>query len=132
MLRLSLFEKFLTCFQTNNSKMFKNQTPQNFITTAGPKFHGTLNLDQISRLKCPHLEHFVVFSSIASGFGSLGQTEYALFNSAVERICEERRRENLPALAVEWGGVGNVGMLVSFLDGNTDDSHCKLIFFVEI
>lgn len=112
--------------------MFKNQTSENFVSTAGPKFQGTLNLDQISRIKCPDLEHFVVFSSVASGFGSLGQTEYSLFNSAVERICEQRRRENLPALAVEWGGVGNVGMLVSFLDGNTDDSFCKIIFCMKI
>lgn len=97
-----------------------NQTAENFRYCASPKLHGTYNLDRISRLQCPELEKFVVFSSIACGYGSLGQTNYGMFNSTIERICERRHEENLPAIAVEWGAVGNVGMLVSHLDGNVE------------
>lgn len=102
--------------------MFKNQTIDNFRVCAGPKIVGTYNLDKCSRLKCPSLDYFVIFSSISSGHGNLGQTNYGLCNSAAERICERRNVDGLPALAIEWGGVGNVGMLVNFLDGNSDSA----------
>jgi fatty acid synthase len=32
-------------------------------------------------------------------------------NSVVERICEARVRDGLPGLAVQWGFVGDVGLL---------------------
>lgn len=105
--------------------MFKNQTVENFETCASSKLTGTRNLDKQSRALCPNLDQFVVFSSIASGHGNLGQTNYGFCNSSVERICELRKADNLPALAVEWGAVGNVGMFVSFMDGNTDSSYGK-------
>ena len=105
--------------------MFKNQAPENFIACAAAKLHGTFNLDRISRLQCPHLEQFVVFSSISCGYGNLGQTNYGMFNSTMERICEQRHQANLPALAIEWGGVGNVGMFVSMMDGNIGGSYGK-------
>lgn len=108
--------------------MFKNQNAENFQICAKAKFFGTCNLDKISRLKCPSLEYFVVFSSVAAGHGNLGQTNYAMFNSAVERICENRKVHGLPALAIEWGAVGNVGMFVSFRDGNVDSSYGKILF----
>lgn len=112
-----IFPLFL---QVLRDKTFKNQTVDFFETLAAPKLHGTYNLDEISRIKCPELEHFVVFSSVSSTFGNVGQTNYGMFNAAAERICEMRREQNLPALAVEWGAVGNVGMFVSLLDDNVD------------
>lgn len=59
---------------------------------------------------CPQLEHFVVFSSVSCGLGNSGQTNYGWSNSCMERICEKRRAEKLPALAIEWGAIGEVGM----------------------
>jgi fatty acid synthase len=32
-------------------------------------------------------------------------------NSIMERICEARVRDGLPGLAVQWGAVGDVGLL---------------------
>jgi fatty acid synthase len=32
-------------------------------------------------------------------------------NSVMERICEARVRNGLPGLAVQWGAVGDVGLL---------------------
>lgn len=31
-------------------------------------------------------------------------------NSIMERICEKRHEDGLPALAVEWGAVGDVSI----------------------
>jgi hypothetical protein len=38
----------------------------------------------------------VVFSSITSGRGNVGQTNYGYANSVMERICEQRKKNGLP------------------------------------
>lgn len=76
------------------------------------------------------MEYFVVFSSISSGHGNFGQTNYGMCNSAVERVCEGRIAVGLPALAVEWGAVGNVGMFVAFKDGNIEESYGNFTLMV--
>ncbi len=76
-----------------------------------PKGMATFLLDKFSRKLCPNLKHFVVFSSIACGYGNAGQCNYGYANSTMERICEKRKLEGLPALAVQWAGVGDVGYL---------------------
>lgn len=68
-------------------------------------------MDTLSRKFCPKLDHFVVFSSLASGRGNIGQSNYGMANSALENLCEKRKRENLPALAVQFGPIGEVGVL---------------------
>ncbi|KAK8768358.1 hypothetical protein V5799_015177, partial [Amblyomma americanum] len=67
-------------------------------------------MDIISRHLCPDLDHFVVFSSLSSGYGNVGQTNYGYANSAMERICECRAAGGLPALAIQWGPIGDVGV----------------------
>lgn len=51
---------------------------------------------------------FVVFSSVTSGRGNAGQTNYGMGNSIMERICEQRRKDGYHGLAIEWGAVGEV------------------------
>lgn len=53
---------------------------------------------------------FVIFSSVSCGRGNAGQTNYGMSNSVMERICECRKKEGLPALAVQWGAVGDVSI----------------------
>ncbi|XP_065221121.1 fatty acid synthase-like [Planococcus citri] len=90
---------------------FSKQTEEKFATVADPKAIATSHLDHLSRELCPHLEHFVVFSSLACGHGNANQSNYGFANSVVERICEARRADNLPALAIQWGAMGEVGMV---------------------
>jgi fatty acid synthase len=89
----------------------ENQTEADFVASARPKALATCHLDKLSRQLCPHLHHFVVFSSLVSGRGSAGQTNYGMNNSIMERICEARIRDGLPGLAVQWGAVGDVGLV---------------------
>lgn len=56
----------------------------------------------------PISRNFVVFSSVSCGRGNAGQTNYGLSNSVMERICEWRKQLGLPALAVQWGAIGDV------------------------
>ncbi|KPJ13004.1 Fatty acid synthase [Papilio machaon] len=75
-----------------------------------------MNLDKLSRKLCPRLKDFVIFSSVSCGRGNAGQTNYGLSNSVMERICEWRKKLGLPALAVQWGAVGDVGLVADMQD----------------
>ncbi|XP_071066957.1 fatty acid synthase isoform X2 [Dasypus novemcinctus] len=92
--------------------VLENQTPQLFQEVSKPKYSGTLNLDRVTREACPELDHFVVFSSVSCGRGNAGQSNYGFANSTMERICEQRRHDGLPGLAVQWGAVGDVGVIL--------------------
>ncbi|XP_065210550.1 fatty acid synthase-like [Planococcus citri] len=103
---------------------FNAQTEETFNTVLGPKATATMHLDKLSRSMCPHLKHFVVFSSIACGFGNRDQTNYGYANSAMERICENRHADNLPALAVQWGAIGDVGIVADFVEEDVSVVIC--------
>lgn len=60
----------------------------------------------------------MVFSSVSCGFGNLGQTNYGMANSVMERICEKRKSENLPGTAIQWGPMADVGAIVENNIGN--------------
>lgn len=99
---------------------FENQTEEDFIASAGPKSIATVLLDKYSRTMCPELKHFVIFSSVSCGRGNAGQTNYGMSNSVMERICEVRQSEGLPALAIEWGAVGDVGLVADMAEDNQE------------
>ncbi|CAG9791214.1 unnamed protein product [Diatraea saccharalis] len=91
--------------------VFQNQTADTFKTSFGPKALATMHLDKFSKKHCPGLRNFVVFSSVSCGRGNAGQTNYGFSNSVMERICEWRKKLGFPALAVQWGAVGDVGLV---------------------
>ncbi|KAL1414020.1 hypothetical protein MTO96_030760 [Rhipicephalus appendiculatus] len=90
--------------------IIENQSAETYKEVYKPKVLVTQRLDDISRERCPCLDHFVVFSSFASGRGNAGQTNYAFANSVMERLCERRVEDGLPGLAIQWGAVGDVGV----------------------
>ncbi|GFW74439.1 fatty acid synthase [Trichonephila clavipes] len=89
----------------------ENQTVVNYEEVCASKVSSTMNLDALSRDLCPSLQWFVCFSSVSCGRGNAGQTNYGYANSVMESICEQRTRENLPGLAIQWGPIGDVGIL---------------------
>ncbi|GFS66889.1 fatty acid synthase, partial [Nephila pilipes] len=89
----------------------ENQTVRNFEEVCASKVSSTMNLDALSRDLCPQLQWFVCFSSISCGRGNAGQSNYGYANSVMERICEQRTREGLPGLAIQWGAIGDVGVI---------------------
>ena len=93
--------------------LFENQTIEAFQAVSKPKYHGTIYLDQLTRNKevAKDLHWFVVFSSVSSGRGNAGQANYGFANSAMERICEERVKSGLPGVAIQWGAIGDVGLI---------------------
>ncbi|KAK2504120.1 hypothetical protein MC885_011188 [Smutsia gigantea] len=104
--------------QVLRDAMLENQTPEAFQDVSKPKYSGTLNLDRVTRESCPELDYFVAFSSVSCGRGNVGQSNYGFANSTMERICEKRRHDGLPGLAVQWGAIGDVGVLLETMGTN--------------
>ncbi|XP_071965803.1 fatty acid synthase-like [Antedon mediterranea] len=99
--------------------MFENQTTEDFKAVCAPKVTGTTNLDDASRAVCDdNLDWFVVFSSVSCGRGNAGQTNYGYANSTMERICEKRTHNGLPGLAIQWGAIGDVGVVLEQMGDN--------------
>ncbi|XP_066519867.1 fatty acid synthase [Hoplias malabaricus] len=98
--------------------MLENLTSEHFTEVNKPKYEGTLHLDRVTRQECPELQHFVVFSSVSCGRGNAGQSNYGFANSTMERVCEQRRHDNLPGLAIQWGAIGDVGVVLETMGGN--------------
>ncbi|XP_013396069.1 fatty acid synthase [Lingula anatina] len=102
--------------------LFTNQTKETFKEVSEPKVLGSVYLDQYTRQMCADTLHwFVVFSSACgSVLGNAGQTNYGFANTAMERLCEKRCWDKLPGLAIQWGPIGDVGVVIDGMLGNND------------
>lgn len=69
--------------------LIAKKSTQDFRATLLPKVTGTRHLDRASRHL--DLDFFVVFSSIASAMGSIGQSDYAAANGFMDHFIQYRR-----------------------------------------
>ncbi|CAM6002738.1 unnamed protein product [Sphagnum balticum] len=116
--------------------LFESQTVDNFKESAATKYWGTKNLDAATRKLCGDelkwsvglkgftniiffYSRFVVFSSVTAGRGNAGQTNYGWANSAMERVVEQRRHDGYAGVAVEWGAIGDAGLIMTMGDNET-------------
>ncbi|KAL7037047.1 hypothetical protein ACKWTF_009050 [Chironomus riparius] len=100
--------------------IFENQDATKFNESMAPKAVATKYLDEISRVLCPELQYFVVFSSVSCGRGNAGQSNYGMANSVMERVMEQRHGLGLPAKAIQWGAVGEVGLVADMQEDLLD------------
>nr|XP_012224502.1 PREDICTED: fatty acid synthase-like [Linepithema humile] len=100
--------------------VLRNQTVETFTESFMSKAWTTQTLDKLSRKICLKLRHFVVFSSVFCGRGNAGQTNYGMANSIMERVCEKRADKGLPGLAIQWGAVGDVGLVADMQEDNKE------------
>ncbi|CAG2170596.1 unnamed protein product [Oppiella nova] len=89
---------------------FASLTFEKFCSSIDTKHKIFANLDQLTRQLDHKLDYFVVFSSVTCGKGNGGQSNYSYGNSMCERICEQRRRDGLHGLAIQYGPIGDVGV----------------------
>ncbi len=90
-------------------QFFSNLSLESIDKTMGPKLDGAIYLDQASR-DLP-IDHFVMFSSIASALGNQGQAAYVMANRAIEGLVVQRRQQGLAAQAIQWGAISDVGIV---------------------
>ncbi len=93
-------------------------TPATLRATGRAKVLGAWHLDRLT--EADPLDAFVLFSSVASLFGTPGQGNYAAANAFLDALAHHRRARGRPALSVNFGPVRNVGLAAaSALRGNS-------------
>ena len=80
-----------------------------FASALRPKLDGAELLDRLTR--GDPIALFLLFSSVTTTLGNPGQANYVAANAAIEAIAERRHAAGLPALAVQWGPIGDTGYL---------------------
>jgi hypothetical protein len=78
-----------------------------FTQVLGPKVDGSWALHVLTRVL--RLDFFVMYSSVASVFGSAGQANHAAANAFMDALAFHRRSLGLPALSIGWGGWSGIG-----------------------
>ncbi|MDJ1183275.1 type I polyketide synthase [Roseofilum casamattae] len=94
--------------------LLQNMSWQQFTKVLAPKMNGTWYLHQHSQHLS--LDFFVCFSSIASMLGSAGQGNYAAANGFMDAMANYRQGLGLPALTLNWGPWGQVGMAANLTE----------------
>ena len=80
---------------------------ERFRAAVAPKMGGAIVLDTSTRSR--PLDFFVGFSSMTALIGSIRQANYSAGNLYVEALARARRDAGLPALAIAWAGISDVG-----------------------
>jgi acyl transferase domain-containing protein/acyl carrier protein len=88
--------------------LVRTQTWPRFERVLSPKVKGAWNLHRAT--STDPIEMFVLFSSAASLFGSVGQTSYASANAFLDALAHHRRAHALPAVSIGFGPWAEVGM----------------------
>lgn len=88
--------------------LIENQNWENLSSPFNAKVNGTLNLHELT--KDLNLEHFVLFSSVASLIGAPGQSNHAAGNNFEDAMAHYRHSIGLTATSVNWGQWGEVGV----------------------
>lgn len=95
---------------TLSDGLWSHLTWQQFEEVFCAKVQGSFNLHCLSKELMPELEHFIMFSSISSLFGSPGQANYAAANTFLDNLAHYRAQAGLPALSINFGPWQEVGM----------------------
>ena len=81
---------------------------QALLDVLAPKVKGSWSLCRL--LAGVPLDFFVLFSSVASTLGSMGQANYAAANAFMDALAHALRGRGRPALSIGWGPWAEVGM----------------------
>jgi acyl transferase domain-containing protein/NADPH:quinone reductase-like Zn-dependent oxidoreductase/acyl carrier protein len=84
-------------------------TAARILRVLAPKLDGARSLDRLTR--SDPIELFLLYSSATTLMGAPGQGSYVAANMAIEGLAAARHAAGLPALAVAWGPIGDVGYL---------------------
>lgn len=87
-----------------------NQNWDKFKITYNAKVKGTMNLHHLTRDY--QLEHFVLFSSVTSLFGSPGQSNHSSANKFEDAFAQYRHSVGLPATTINFANWGEIGVAV--------------------
>ncbi|PFX28735.1 uncharacterized protein LOC111325863 [Stylophora pistillata] len=88
----------------------KDWTFKSFTDVMAPKIKGSFLLHQLSLEM--DLDFFVMFSSMASIVGNMGQSSYSACNAFQDSLAQYRRQVlGLPGLSINWGPISGAGVM---------------------
>jgi hypothetical protein len=93
---------------TLEDRSFLDTSAESLENVFAPKARGALNLHNATT-GCA-LDYFVLFSSIASTFGNVGQVNYSSASAFLDGLAAWRRRQGLAGFSYNLGPVTEVGM----------------------
>jgi len=91
--------------------LFNRMTAQQWSTPIIAKKAISENFDQVFCEQECNPDFFVTFSSVSAGLGNAGQTNYGYANSCLDTLIRSRNAKGLSGLSVQWGAIGDVGVL---------------------
>ncbi|WP_395626742.1 type I polyketide synthase [Daejeonella sp.] len=93
----------------SHSQWFKDQTLKDIERAASTKVRGLRNLS--THLSLNSLDFFVVYSSIASVWGSSMLSHYAAVNAYMDSYVLQLRNKGIPAKSISWGPWADSNMM---------------------
>ncbi|MEW5804032.1 MAG: amino acid adenylation domain-containing protein [bacterium] len=88
-----------------------NRSEKEFLSVLSPKIEGTFILDRVTEEE--NLDFFILFSSVATVFPTIGQSDYAAANMYLNAYSQYRNKKNRNTLTINWVAWKDVGMAVS-------------------
>lgn len=85
-----------------------------FLKPAQAKVIGAWNLHTLSQEEDMNLDLFVLFSSVVSIIGNVGQSNHASANNFMNSLALYRKHNDLPATVIQWGAWADIGTLAKF------------------
>ncbi len=91
--------------------LFTKMSNQSWHTGIDPKLQGCWNLHNAIKGKDDQLDFFFMTSSVSGSIGQAAQANYCAANYALDMFARYRRSLGLPAIAVGFGMISEVGYL---------------------
>jgi acyl transferase domain-containing protein/acyl-CoA synthetase (AMP-forming)/AMP-acid ligase II/predicted O-methyltransferase YrrM len=92
--------------------MIANQTWEQFAKVLAPKVQGAWNLHVLTA-NMP-LDFFILFSSVASLLGNVGQANHAAANSFLDALAHYRQAQGLVGLSLNWSAWAEIGAAANY------------------
>lgn len=91
--------------------LFTKMSNQSWHTGIDPKLQGCWNLHNAIKGKDNALDFFFMTSSVSGSIGQAAQANYCAANHSLDMFARHRRSQGLPATAVGFGMISEVGYL---------------------
>lgn len=95
-------------------QLLRNKDENAFRDVLRPKIYGAFHLDQLTRND--PMDFLVLFSSVVSIGGNVGQCDYAAANRYLDCYAAWRTSLGKKTLSIEWGPWAEVGMAAKLAD----------------
>jgi len=107
-------------------KYIQDKTATDFKNVLSVKLDGLLSL--LQSVDIHHLDHLVMFSSVAGFYGNVGQTDYAMANEILSKAAHlfKRNHPNTKVSAINWGAWDS-GMVSGELKAQFEAAGVKLV-----